>query len=305
MVSDIMNDKQKGGLIALCGVTILSFDSLLVKLVGTSEWNLIFWRGTLLSLTLILMNYAKLKMSANSSSNKRINLSPLIVIGGFAFAASSSFFVLALNNTQVTSALVIFNTAPFFAALVAFVFLKEKLPFHTLIAIAVAIVGVGVIFDYAPAGTGGVTGDLYAIVAAISFAIYLVILRSNQGENSSRFLIIGGLTMSIIGLVNGANPMAIEGLPILYMGVLGCIVVPVSGLCIAKSTQYLPAAQTGLILLLEILLGPFFVYIVLKVQPSIENMLGGGLVLITLLAHTLWDSYSIAKHPSIISDIAS
>ncbi|MDE1266192.1 DMT family transporter [Vibrio aestuarianus] len=298
-----MNGKQKGGLIALCGVTILSFDSLLVKLVDTSEWNLIFWRGTLLSLTLILMNYAKLKMSANSSSNKRINLSPLIVISGFAFAASSSFFVLALNNTQVTSALVIFNTAPFFAALVAFVFLKEKLPFHTLIAIAVAIVGVGVIFDYAPAGT--VTGDLYAIVAAISFAIYLVILRSNQGENSSRFLIAGGLTMSIVGLVNGANPMAIEGLPILYMGVLGCIVVPVSGLCIAKSTQYLPAAQTGLILLLEILLGPFFVYIVLKEQPSIENMLGGGLVLITLLAHTLWDSYSIAKHPSIISDIAS
>lgn len=301
----MMNDKQKGGLIALCGVTLLSFDSLLVKLVDTSEWNLIFWRGILLSLTLIFMSYIKSKIRSKSTSNKRINLSPLIVIGGVAFAASSSFFVLALNNTQVTSALVIFNTAPFFAALIAFVFLKEKLPLHTLIAIAVAILGVGVIFDYAPAGTGGVTGDLYAIVAAISFAIYLVTLRSNQGENSSQFLIFGGLTMSVIGLVNGANPIAMEGLPILYMVVLGCIVVPFSGLFIAKSTQYLPAAQTGLILLLEILLGPFFVYIVLKEQPSVENMLGGGLVLVTLLAHTLWESYRAAKHPKTISDVAS
>lgn len=284
-----MNEKQKGGLLAICGVTIMSFDSLLIKLVATSSWNLLFWRGVLLSITLLLITRVK------STQSTPLHLSPKILLGGVAFAISTTFFVLAVHNTQVTSALVIFNTAPFFAALIAFVTLKEKLPMHTLIAMTVAIVGVGSIFEYAPSGAGGLTGDVYAIISAIGCATYLVTLRSAQNESGANFLIVAGLIMAGIALFNGADPLSIKGIHLVYMAILGCIIVPLSGLCIAKSTKYLPAAQTGLILLLETLLGPLFVYIVLNEKPSIENVLGGGLVVATLIAHIWWEARTVSQ----------
>jgi drug/metabolite transporter (DMT)-like permease len=74
------------------------------------------------------------------------------------------------------------------------------------------------------------------------------------------------------------------------MLLLGSVVVPLSGLCVAKSSQYLPAAQVGLILLLELLFGPFWIYLVFNETPATENMIGGTLVLVTLFAHTLWES---------------
>jgi drug/metabolite transporter (DMT)-like permease len=284
-----MNVKQKGGLLALCGVTIMSFDSLLVKLVDTTSWNLIFWRGLLLSFSLLLLSRFK------SNKQARTHLSPKILLGGAAFSVSTIFFVLALHNTQVTSALVIFNTAPFFAAVIAFIALKEKLPMHTLIAMMVAIGGIVFIFDYAPAGSDGLTGDVFAIISAIGCATYLVTLRSAPNENGANFLIVAGFIMASVALFNGAQPLSIKGVHLIYMGILGCLIVPLSGLLIAQSTKYLPAAQTGLILLLETLLGPLFVYIVLNEQPSVENMLGGGLVVGTLIAHTCWEARALKQ----------
>jgi drug/metabolite transporter (DMT)-like permease len=70
-------------------------------------------------------------------------------------------------------------------------------------------------------------------------------------------------------------------------------VVPGSSLCIARAPRYLPAAQTGLVLLLEILLGPLFVYMFLGDRPSENDIAGGILVLLTLVAHTLWE----LRHP--------
>ena len=209
-----MQDWKKGALIALAGVVILSFDSLLVRLIDASAWDLLFWRGALLSLTLLAVNIAR----KPAAPGPVIPRSPLVYLGGTAFAMSMVFFVLSVDNTQVASTLVIINTAPFFAAILALLFLREKLPLQTVIAIAVATGGIWLIFEYAPSA-GEIRGDLYAFVAA----------------------------------------------------------------------------QTGLILLLEILLGPMFVYLALGEQPSSNDIQGGLLILLTLVGHTLWEAFQGAK----------
>ena len=114
-------------------------------------------------------------------------------------------------------------------------------------------------------------------------------MRAARGENGASVLIVAGVITAATALFNGADPTALRGESILFMALLGCLVVPGSGLCIARAPKYLPAAQTGLILLLEILLGPLFVYLALGEQPSGNDILGGGLVLLTLIAHTLWE----------------
>jgi drug/metabolite transporter (DMT)-like permease len=279
----------KGLLLALLGVTILSFDSLLVRLINADAWDLLFWRGTLLSLTLIPIAIAAGTRGDDRSPDR---LSPMIFIGGAAFACSMVFFVLALNETEVASALVITNTAPFFAAVIALIFLHEKLQLHTAVAIAVSIAGIWIIFEYEPSA-GAVKGDLLALIGAVGMASYLVVMRAAKGANVTSYLIAAGVITAITALANGANPAALQGDSILFMALLGCIVVPGSSLCIARAPRYLPAAQTGLVLLLEILLGPLFVYMFLGDRPSENDIAGGILVLLTLVAHTLWE----LRHP--------
>ena len=262
-----MTPHIKGLLLALLGVTILSFDSLLVRLIRADAWDLLFWRGALLSLTLILVQIA---IQPRSVARFRPYRAPLTYLGGTAFAASMVFFVLALHNTEVASTLVITNTAPFFAAVIALVFLREKLKIHTAVAIAVSTAGIWVIFEYEPSA-GAVKGDMLALIGAVGMAGYLVVMRAANGAN-------------------GANPAALHGESILFMALLGCIVVPGSSLCIARAPRYLPAAQTGLVLLLEILLGPWFIYLFLGESPSDNDIAGGALVLLTLVAHTIWEA---------------
>jgi drug/metabolite transporter (DMT)-like permease len=283
----------KGLLLALLGVTILSFDSLLVRLINADAWDLLFWRGALLSLTLIPVQLA----SRPRHPGPRAYLEPMTYIGGAAFAASMIFFVLALNNTEVASALVITNTAPFFAAIIALVFLRETLQRHTAVAIAVSTAGIWIIFEYEPSA-GAVKGDVLALIGAVGMAGYLVVMRAAKGVNGASYLIAAGIFTAVAALANGANPAALQGESILFMVLLGCIVVPGSSLCIARAPRYLPAAQTGLVLLLEILLGPLFVYLFLGERPSGNDISGGALVLLTLIAHTLWEvRYTGRKAP--------
>ncbi|GAA5188631.1 DMT family transporter [Ferrimonas gelatinilytica] len=284
-----MDSTRKGILLALAGVTILSFDSLLVRLIQASPWDLLFWRGTLLSLTLMLVNALTRHFHPPAPSRDRpSSLQPLL--GGAAFACSTVLFVLALSHTQVTSALVIINTAPFFAALIALLFLRESLQLHTLAAIVVATCGVGLIFEYAPKASE-IQGDLYALGAALGTACYLVVMRAAKGENGAKTLMMAGVFTALFALFKGADPTALSGTHLLLMLILGVLVVPGSGLCIARAPKYLPAAQTGLILLLEILLGPLFVFLALGERPSDNDIAGGTLVLWTLVAHTLYDEF--------------
>ncbi|UTT87301.1 DMT family transporter (plasmid) [Vibrio pelagius] len=280
-----MKNNNLGILYAFVGVTILSFDSVLVHLIGSAPWDLVFWRGVLLAITMFLITTVT---GGKKRRKTPIAYCTIDLIGGCAFALSTSFFVLSINRTDAASTLAIFNTAPFFAAVIAFFTLKERLEKHTITAMIASILGVGIIFFHG-ATSGQVTGDYDALAAAVCSAVYLVCLRKRQGNNSHNVLITGGLVMASIALLNGANPASLNGTQFMFIALLGCIVVPFSGLFIAQSSKYLPAAQTALILLLELLLGPLWILLVLGIVPERENLIGGTIVLISLVLHSLWE----------------
>ncbi|ELB2197094.1 DMT family transporter [Vibrio parahaemolyticus] len=280
-----MQNKKIGTLYALCGVFILSFDSLLVRLVDSSPWNLVFWRGLFLSATIITLKYFA---SSKHTYDAKRSLSIVDLIGGSSFAIATIFFVLAMNNTDATSTLAIFNTAPLFASFIAFIVLHEKLSTALLVAMMVSMLGIGIIFQHG-LGVGQAKGDYYALIAAVGSASYLVALRKNRGVNGLRMLVIGGLVMSAVAMMNGAVPGSLGALQFIYMALLGCVVVPLSGFLISKSSNYLPVGQTSLVLLLELLLGPLWLFLVLNERPVKENLIGGSIVLITLIAHRRWE----------------
>lgn len=279
-----MTDQHKGLWLAFAGIMILSFDSLLVKLIGGSPWDLLFWRGALQASSLL---FIQLIFNRHELVEDFTPPTKLVLLAGVLFAASTICFVESLNHTQVASTLVIVNTAPLFTALLALIVLKERIERPTQIAIAIAISGIWIIFAFAP-GDGEWIGNLYAVFTAMSTAIYLVIMRKTKGQHAASFLIASGILVALYSLYQGASPLSVSQSQFIYLLLLGGLVVPGAYLCISKSPAYIPAAQTSFILLAEVLLGPLYVYLFVCDVPSANDMAGGAIILTTLGIHTVW-----------------
>ncbi|MBV7315486.1 DMT family transporter [Shewanella sp. NIFS-20-20] len=279
-----MTDQQRGLWLAFAGIMILSFDSLLVRLIGGSPWDLLFWRGALQATSLL---FIQLLCNRDELVSDFTPPTKLVLLAGILFAASTICFVESLDHTQVASTLVIVNTAPLFTALLALLLLKEKIERPTQLAIAIAVSGIWLIFAFAP-GQGQWVGNLYALFTAMSTAIYLVIMRKTKGQHAANFLINSGILIALFSLYKGASPLSVSQSQFIYLVILGGVVVPSAYLCISKSPAYIPAAQTSFILLAEVLLGPLYVYLFIGDVPSNNDLTGGAIILLTLGVHTIW-----------------
>ncbi|WP_025820243.1 DMT family transporter [Shewanella marina] len=279
-----MTDKNKGLLFAFIGIMILSFDSLLVRLAATDPWNVLFWRGLFQALSLIMF---QLIFNRKQLLMAFIKPSAMLICVSIIFAASTICFVESLHYTQVASTIVIVNTAPLFTAILGSILLKEKLHKATIFAICIATAGIWIIFFFAPS-SGQWVGNLFAIVTALSTAIYLIVMRKTKGEQIANYLILAGLIVASFSYFRGAQPLSISFTQISYLFLLGFIVIPAAYMFISKSPIYIPAAQTSLILLAEILFGPLYVYIILHEQASFNDIIGGGLILLTLGIYSIY-----------------
>ncbi|CAH0533580.1 hypothetical protein VST7929_01450 [Vibrio stylophorae] len=279
-----LSPANQGRLYTLAGVMILSFDSLLVRLIAAEPWTLIFWRGLLPALV-----YFAVQQWRDPSVLRKHAYKPTlaILLTGLLLAISTSCFVFSLSETQVASTLVLANTTPLITAVIAFVFLKEKLDIGTLLAIVLSVGGVMFIFGYAPSQSA-LHGDALALITASTMAIYLTMLRKTKAQYATVFLIYGGIFTALLALSQGAQPFSLEGKQWPLMFVLSAIVLPGAFLCINVGPRYLPAAETSLILLLEILFGPLWVWLILGNTPTQSVMMGAGLILFALVAQTLW-----------------
>ncbi|WP_281545203.1 DMT family transporter [Grimontia sp. SpTr1] len=276
--------ETKGRVYTLLGVMILSFDSLLVRLIDSDEWTLIFWRG-LLPATIFFLAQWKMDKAVLEKHFYRPAISTVLTAA--LFSASTICFVFSLDHTEVTSTLVIINTAPLITAVLAFIFLKERLDTSTVIAILVAVGGIWLVFGYSPSSSA-LMGDALALVTAISMSVYLIMLRKTKAAYATVFLIYSGLFTAMIAMLAGAKPFSFDSQQDIFMLLLGGVVLPGSFLLINVGPKYLPAAEASLILLLEVLFGPLLVWLILGEAPTPAVALGAGIIVATLAVHTLW-----------------
>ncbi|WP_325894218.1 DMT family transporter [Grimontia sp. NTOU-MAR1] len=273
----------KGTAAMLVGISILSVDALLIRLIEASGWTLLFWRG-LLSALIISTFLIVTKPSQTIAALRKPSKS--LLVGSFAFSISTVCFVLSIDHTQVASTLIIINISPLISALLAFLLLKEQVDIRTIIAIIAAMIGVGFVF-YGKAMPTASYGNLMALITAFMLATYFVILRKSKSANAPLYLVLGGICTAMISLIAGAEPLSLTQQEWKYTLLLCCVVVPVSFVLISVGPKYLPAAHANLFMLLEAILGPLFVWAVLGEVPSDNVLLGGGIVLLTLVLFTL------------------
>jgi drug/metabolite transporter (DMT)-like permease len=163
-------------------------------------------------------------------------------------------------------------------------FLREPVPLRTWIAIAVALVGIGLAVGGGVAGPR--PGDLFALGTVLCLSGYLTVVRAAGDTDMTPCIVFGGLVAAVLA-APWATPLAVPGSSVVYLLLLGVVVIPLSLSLITMGPRYLPAHEIALVGLLEAVLGPYLVWLVLGEHPGWHAIGGGALVIAVLVAHTL------------------
>ncbi len=283
-----LSDHHKGLLLTFVAVLILSPDALLVRLIQCDIWTLLFWRclltAVMMSLFLLVRYRSRFFHSFYATGRTGLLLTLSITFGSLLFVGS-------LKQTTAANALIILAATPIVSSLFSWLFLREAVPLRTKIAIFVCFSGILLIFS-GSITSGLLLGDLMALGATIMWGANIVIIRSGREVNMIPANVLGNLSVVLVVLLLGAQPLAVTTAEAGLLLLLGGVILPISFAMITLSPRYLRAPEVSLILLIETVLGPIWVWLVLAEVPHFRTLVAGALILGTLLIHT---SYSLRK----------
>ena len=272
----------KGLLITGTGVLILTPDTLLVRLIATDQWTMVFWRGILLMIALAAFLAVYYRGEAWART-RAIGWTGVAVAA--SFAVSSFLFIAALAHTSVANTLVIVSASPLIAAIFGRVFLAESVPARTWAAILITMGGIGILVSGSP-GSGTIDGDLAALGTAAGMAGAWTIVRRARSINMVPASALSG-GLSALAVAPFATPFALSGGQAGLMLLLGLVLLPVAFGLMTLGPRYLPAPEVALVLLLETVLGPLWVWLVIDEEPSAHALVGGAVVISALIGHSI------------------
>jgi drug/metabolite transporter (DMT)-like permease len=198
-------------------------------------------------------------------------------------ATASGSFIAALNHTSVARVLFIMAVAPVLAALLARVTLGEPITRRTVVAMALALAGVALMLG-AP-GEGSLAGDGLSFVAALAFALMIVITRWRHDVSMAPATCLSQAILVAV-FAPFAAPGEIGGGDVGWLAALGIGQIGLGFALLTVGARLIPAAQVGLITLLEIVLGPVWVWLALDERPSTLTLVGGAIVIVAIVVQT-------------------
>lgn len=262
----------------VAGYTIISFESFGIRAAGLGQWDTAFWFGLF---TAIAMSVVVPMRTGRSLPSAVRDGGWIMVVSGGLQATSTIFFILAIEFTTVSNAVVIFAATPVLAALVAHVVLKERTSGRTWMAVGASIVGILIVMA-GSFGDGGFAGDLFAVGAISAYTANLTIWRKNTDLRRTVAIGLGGLVMAAVSVFL-ASPSSVDLKAVLILLLLGGVMGPAGRISVASSTRYLPIAQVSLLGPIETLGATVWAWLFLAETPAGTTIVGGAIVLAAVL----------------------
>jgi drug/metabolite transporter (DMT)-like permease len=198
-------------------------------------------------------------------------------------AIASGSFIAALNHTTVARVLFILAVSPVLAALLARLTLGERITRRTVAAMVMALAGVAVMLG-AP-GEGSLAGDSLSLLCALSFAVMVVITRWRHDVSMAPATCLSQVLL-VVAFLPFASPAQIGGGDVGWLAALGIGQIGLGFALLTVGARLIPAAQVGVISLLEVVLGPLWVWIALNERPKTLTLVGGAIVIAAILTQT-------------------
>tara|TARA_B100001123_G_scaffold392986_1_gene472627 strand:+ start:216 stop:1073 length:858 start_codon:yes stop_codon:yes gene_type:complete len=273
--------QKKGMLLAFTGIMFITPDSLLIRLANISSWDLIFYRGFIPFLTIFI----GLLIIYRSSLFKKILDNGWHGLGYIiSFAITSIVFVISIENTNVANTLVMVALAPMLSAIISLIFLKESPDKKTWVAIIITTLAVIYIF-YDAIDSGDFLGNFLGLVCATGLAVNAVIIRSAKRISLVPSAMIGKLAVALFAIIF-VDQIKLENNDLIIIPLMCVVCIAIPFVCVTLAPRYITAAEVNLFFLLETIFGPLWVWLVIKEQPSVETIIGGSIIIVTIAIHS-------------------
>jgi len=287
-MSSVIPKRSTGIALMLAAGLCWSLGGIIVrKLSLTDTWEIVFWRALFMSgfiATLLLI----LRGRGAIASVRSIGAAG--AISGVCLAAQIYFFILALSHTTAANTFVLMSISPLLAALVGLIFLREKVAWHTWLAIAFALGGIVIMFGEG-LGTGRWLGNIYALCVPLGYACQILFVRKVQGAAGKApdllpTVLVGALFAMTPAMFLGW-PFEATGADVMLLAVMGCVQLGMGCWLMTLAVPHLRAAEMGLLALTETILAPVWVWLGTGEAPT-GAALAGGVVIVGALAANGW-----------------
>ena len=278
-----MTNNAKGLALTSLGVFIMSLESLFIKFTTISPFLFSFYIGIFMFIsmisTFVFKEKAVLKKAFNSSM-------PILIVCAILMGTSNIFFITAIKTTTVANVVIIFGTAALFSALFAYIFFKEKITINIIIASFFMFVGLFVIFND-ELEVGSLDGNIYALLCTSLFAMSFVLLSRYKQMDRVLLTALSGLVLSIIAFFF-CEDLAIDLKTLAVVMTMGLLISPISRVLLGTGAKYISASEVSLLMIIETIMAPVWVWIFLNEVPSSYTFIGGSIIVATLVANSLY-----------------
>ena len=292
-------DHARGLLLTAIGGLALTVDIPLIKLASGEAWSILLVRciATFAAALLVWIAWRAISKNAPPLIPGRAGLAVATLYG-----LSSLTFITAVYTTSTANLVFIlaFNTT--FAALLSWVFLKERPRPATFAAMAAMIVGVGIIVSDS-IGSGNLFGDLMAACSAFFIASAITITRATGKDMGFTSLVAVLLPAAVAAFMVAGDGYRIDAPWWIIFN--GAVIMPLAFFCLATGPKYISGPEVAMFYLLETVLAPVWVWLIFSEAPTTRSLIGGVILIVALVAHSLWQLWEgrrrraarVLRHP--------
>ncbi len=276
-----LSNQHKGSLLAFIAVMLITPDSIFIRLSNIETWGMLFYRG---AIPFVVVLIGLIFFYKNNLLKALLGMGYPGIFYVISFSICNITFLISIQNTNVANTLVMIAMAPMLSAILGSIFLREVPDQKTWIAIIITIISVTYIF-YDSIEMGNFYGDLFGIITAFGLACNAVIARFAKDRDLVPSAVIGKLCVAIFAFLF-VDSFSLVGTDLIIVPLMCVMCVAIPFVLVTIAPRFIPAEEVNLFFLLETIIGPFWVWMVIKEQPSIETIQGGAIIILTIGIHS-------------------
>ncbi|EYD76179.1 hypothetical protein Rumeso_02254 [Rubellimicrobium mesophilum DSM 19309] len=281
-------------LVLTAGV-LWSFQGLIIRHIDEAgSWAVMVWRSA--GMLPVLLGFLAWRAGGSPlPAIRKVGVAG--VLGGLGLIGAFGGAITAIQSTTMANAVFLFAASPFLAALLGRVALGERVTPQTWAAIAVALVGIFVMVRDGLAG-GAIVGNVAALLSSLGFAIFTVTLRWRRLDDTLPVVLLGSLFSIIAGILLATQigqPMLVPVPDALWSMFMGAVTLSGGMVLYTMGSRVVPAAELTLLSNTEVMLAPFWVWLLLGETASAGTFAGGAILLAALLFNGLSGARRLAQ----------
>ena len=275
-----------GIFLALLGALILTPDTLLMRLSELSGGQMVAWRATQAGSIFFIIGLFPFILSSSGVKPKIWRKSFVALV--FVQMANVFCFAYGIYLAPVAIVLIAVATVPVFSIILGAVVLKEAVDMRTWAIVVIVFFGVtlsviGDINSYDIFNLSSILGGLCGLVVAFSLACNIVIIRKDKEVAFPLALGTGGILCGLLAFYFWPSASEINLKSMFYISLTGLLILPLSFILLSRASRMTPASNVSIIMLLETILGPLWVWTFTTERPQFLTIIGGIIVILALI----------------------